>query len=520
MTRRARSRHQRELQRQRLVMIVAGSAIGLALLAVVIGVVYERVWIPSRPVARVGNVTLSRGGYWSERKNDIARRMAQNMQLLSLFGGQFASQFEGQIPQIDAEVQTIRTAPIDEATIDGWVERQVILQHAAQEFNIQISDGEIAQQLVTDLSRAFAPPPPPPTSTATLSQTATMSTTATAGEPTTAATQAPAATSVVTPTPGGPTATAAPTATEAPTALPTATPLAEAALQQQDTLLGQLYDAYQQEILKLSPDTTQPLKAQLTLDDFKVALRDQYLRQALAARVEEQLLPEASFTPSTDPSSLEVRQILITTTATLSDTQEVRDAAFAERKPEAEAILAQLRGGADFAALAKEKSEDYATRESGGTLPSFDKDGKTADGRQMDPAIVKAALAMKENEISDLIQTPFGWSIIQLTKRTVETKEAQLSAARTKKFDEWVAQKRAATTVERFPPVSPTPTEAPTGLPSPLPTVVLAATPTATTVPTDTLDLTVTPAATSVSTDTLDLTATPAGPAAPTATSP
>jgi parvulin-like peptidyl-prolyl isomerase len=504
MTRRARSRHQRELARQRLVIIVAGSAIGLALLAVLIGVVYERIWIPSRPVAQVGNVTLSRGDYWRERKNDIARRMAQNMQLLSLFGGQFGSQFEGQIPTLDAEVQSVRTAPVDEDTINGWVERQVILQNAAQEFNIQISDGEIAQQLVTDLSRAFPAPTTPPTSTATLSQTATMSATTTTGEPTAAAMQAPTSTSVVTPTPGGPTATAAPTATEAPTAVPTATPLADAALQQQDAVLGRLYDAYQREILKLSPDSTQPLKAQLSLDDFKLALHDQYLRQALANRVEEQLLPEASFTPSTDPSNLEVRQILITTTATLSDTQEVRDAALAKRKPEAEAVLAQLRGGADFATLAKEKSEDYATRNNGGTLPSFDKDGKTSDGHQMDPAIVKAALAMKENDISDAIATPFGWSIIQLTKRTVETKEAQLSTARSKKFDEWVAQKRTATTVERFPAVSPTPTEPPTALPSPLPTVVLAATPTATTVPTNTLNLT----------------ATPSGPVVPTATSP
>ncbi len=198
MTRRARSRHQRELQRQRLVMIVAGSAIGLALLAVLIGVVYERIWIPSRPVAQVGNVTLSRGDYWRERKNDIARRMAQNMQLLNLFGGQFGSQFEGQIPQLDAEVQNIRTAPVDEPTIDGWVERQVILQNAAQEFSVQVSDGEIAQQLVTDLSRAFPAPTTPPTSTSTLSQTATMSTTATAGEPTAAATAMPTSTSVVT----------------------------------------------------------------------------------------------------------------------------------------------------------------------------------------------------------------------------------------------------------------------------------------------------------------------------------
>src|SRR5690349_22604312 len=81
-TRRARSRHQREVQRQRLVMIVAGGAIGLALLAVLIGVAYDRLWIPSRPIAQAGSATLSRGEYWRERRDEIARRLTQSLQLI------------------------------------------------------------------------------------------------------------------------------------------------------------------------------------------------------------------------------------------------------------------------------------------------------------------------------------------------------------------------------------------------------------------------------------------------------
>src|SRR5215212_1076622 len=137
LTRRARSRHQRELQRQRLVMIIAGTAIGLALLAVLIGVAYDRLWIPSRPIAQAGSATLSRGDYWTERRNEVARRLAQSLQLLSLFGTQFSSQFAGQIPQLDTQVPTIRSAPVDEETVNGWVDRQVILQSAAQEYQIQ-----------------------------------------------------------------------------------------------------------------------------------------------------------------------------------------------------------------------------------------------------------------------------------------------------------------------------------------------------------------------------------------------
>jgi hypothetical protein len=476
-------------------MIIAGGAIGLALLALLIGIAYEQLWIPSRPIAQVGSATLSRGEYWRERRNEIARRQAQNLQLLSLFGGQFSSQFEGQIPQLDSQVSAIRTTPVDEETVSGWIERQVILQNAAQLYSIQASDGEVAQTLVGDLGRVFGPPPPPPTSTTTLTPTATLSDTAALGSATTVAAAAIAAptgtaaptvqgTPGTTPTQSGPTATSSPTHTPEPTTSPTATPLPDVALKEQDAIIGRLFDSYQQEMLK-NPGPT----AKLTIEDFKAALRDQYLRQVITTKVEEQLLPEASFTPTTDPSNIEVRQILISTTATLSDTQQQRDAAYAASKPAADAVLQQLRGGADFVSLAMEKSDDFATRDKGGDLPGFDKDGKTQDGKQMDPAIVKAALALKENEISDLIQTPFGWHIIQVVRKTVDTKEAQLQAARTKKFDEWVKERRAAAQIEHYPPQTPSPTQPPTPSPAGLPTVQLVATPTATTVPTGTATL-------------------------------
>ena len=107
MTRRAMSRHQRELRRQRIVMMITGGAIVLAIVAVLGGFLYERLWIPSRPIASVGDATLSRGDYWAERRNEIARRLAQSMQLLSMFGGQFGDQFEQQIASLDAELPAV-----------------------------------------------------------------------------------------------------------------------------------------------------------------------------------------------------------------------------------------------------------------------------------------------------------------------------------------------------------------------------------------------------------------------------
>ena len=60
-------------------------------------------------------------------------------------------------------------------------------------------------------------------------------------------------------------------------------------------------------------------------------------------------------------------------------------------KEEADAIIKQLDGGADFAALAKEKSTDTGSKDNGGDLGFF---GKGA----MDPAFEKAAFALKVGE--------------------------------------------------------------------------------------------------------------------------
>ncbi len=106
-----------------------------------------------------------------------------------------------------------------------------------------------------------------------------------------------------------------------------------------------------------------------------------------------------------------------------------------------------------------------------------------------DPTFVKAALELKEGGISDLVRTPFGWHIIKLDKRTVPSKEEQIKTARSKKFDEWLAQQRTTANIQHFPPQTPVPTLAPTptGLAAPLQTVSLHGEPTATITSTEAL---------------------------------
>ncbi|NCC34623.1 MAG: peptidylprolyl isomerase, partial [Chloroflexia bacterium] len=108
-------------------------ALGLALVAVLGGLLYDRLWLPSRPVARVGDVTLSRSDYWQELRLGYTQQIVQNFQLLALFAGnpQFTQQFEGQSPQIDQQIAAIPNAALDDAVVAGWQDRQVKLQGSA-----------------------------------------------------------------------------------------------------------------------------------------------------------------------------------------------------------------------------------------------------------------------------------------------------------------------------------------------------------------------------------------------------
>ena len=76
----------------------------------------------------------------------------------------------------------------------------------------------------------------------------------------------------------------------------------------------------------------------------------------------------------------------------------------------AEGILAQVKGGADFAALARKVSEDEGSKEQGGDLNYFSR------GRMV-PEFEDAAFKMNAGETSDLVKSQFGFHIIRLVDK-------------------------------------------------------------------------------------------------------
>jgi len=82
-------------------------------------------------------------------------------------------------------------------------------------------------------------------------------------------------------------------------------------------------------------------------------------------------------------------------------------------RAEAQEILDQIRGGADFAALATTSSDDTASAAAGGDLGWFGR------GR-MTPEFEEAAFALEADATSDLVETPFGIHIIRAEGRRPE----------------------------------------------------------------------------------------------------
>jgi foldase protein PrsA len=84
----------------------------------------------------------------------------------------------------------------------------------------------------------------------------------------------------------------------------------------------------------------------------------------------------------------------------------------------AQEVLKKVKAGEDFAALAQEYSDDPGTAQKGGKLGFFMR------GQMVKP-FEDAAFALKEGQISDIVQTIYGYHIIKMEEKKTETYSLQ-----------------------------------------------------------------------------------------------
>ena len=80
-----------------------------------------------------------------------------------------------------------------------------------------------------------------------------------------------------------------------------------------------------------------------------------------------------------------------------------------EAKARAQEARSKIRAGAPFEDVVKQYSDDKGSVDRMGSVGKFHRG-------DMDPAFSSAAFALKPSEVSDLVETPFGYHIIKRTQ--------------------------------------------------------------------------------------------------------
>jgi peptidyl-prolyl cis-trans isomerase C len=188
------------------------------------------------------------------------------------------------------------------------------------------------------------------------------------------------------------------------------------------TVTPQQVDAQMQQLLQRFPSQEafeQALTAQnVTLDAVKKDVESQLLRQHL---VKKEILDKVNVSARdvqdfyeqnqdkyAQDEQVRARHILIKVP------QEVTPADEAKLKGKAAEALKRAKKGEDFGALAKELSDD-GSKENGGDLGFF------ARGRMV-PPFEEAAFALQPGQVSEIVQTQFGYHIIKAEERKAARK--------------------------------------------------------------------------------------------------
>ncbi len=173
--------------------------------------------------------------------------------------------------------------------------------------------------------------------------------------------------------------------------------------------------------------------------DIETQLRNEALREVVVGVVlptEDELYDyyETNIVRYDVPEEIRAAHILVPGEATAQD------------------VYAQLVAGGDFAELASEYSEDQANRDNGGDLDWFGR------GRMVSE-FEEAAFALEVGQISEPVQTQFGWHIIQLTDRREhytpaleevkdEVRDDYVAEQEAESFSDWYDALRASSEIE------------------------------------------------------------------------
>ena len=144
------------------------------------------------------------------------------------------------------------------------------------------------------------------------------------------------------------------------------------------------------------------MKQQLRREQIQRMFMASRLRQAAPVAITEaelrSVFDSVKVSLGQRPELLTIRQAVLRSGAS--------DSAWAEARREADSLLARIRAGEDFAAVASEATDDPSGTATGGDLGWFRRG-------QMVREFEEVAFRLRDNQVSEPVRTDFGWHIIK-----------------------------------------------------------------------------------------------------------
>ena len=154
-------------------------------------------------------------------------------------------------------------------------------------------------------------------------------------------------------------------------------------------------------------DKQRKTQLQIMLQQARL-LASMYEEESLAKSVKASQAEIDQYMKSHPEEQVHARHILISIKSPDASTEEGLDKPAARAK--AEEVLKRVKAGENFEALAKEYSMDPGSKENGGDLGWF------GHGRMV-PDFEKAAFALQPGQVSDIVESQFGFHIIKVEGR-------------------------------------------------------------------------------------------------------
>ena len=414
-TKKHMAREHREARQTRIIVIVS-IAIGAIILGLVAyGVIDQTIIRPRTAVATVGDATVTVREFESYVQYSRAQVLNQSFQYYT-FHQQFG-EFGGNFLQTAQSLATQLTQPttFGRDVLDEMIDNLIIREEAAKR-GITVSQAEIDEAVKTAFG-FFPNGTPTPTVTATIQPTPTFSETQLA---------------IIT-------LTSTPTAT---------TEEADNTLDVESTPKDEVDDANMDEVTIIEEEVAIESEVEFTptpeVSPTITLTPTPYTTALFAQNIKDFNTNYAPFNFDIDQlrEIFEIqllREKLID--AVTQDLPRSKDEVWArhilvETNEEALEVLSLLEEGEDFDTLAARFSTDESNREQGGNLGWFDEN-------MMVPEFSEAAFSLAEGEISEPIQTTFGFHIIQVIgKRVSQVLPAEFAQRQQTAFVEWLAEQR------------------------------------------------------------------------------